>query len=206
MGKHSDNLKEMPSWFTPELYEYEDTPEHWLAEIERRLHVKSVIEVLDDRERAAELFLKIVVLREDDSDHFGKLETDVRWPVGKLSVFEATYLSQLWSNDEPEKRVIEFATQCTVNPASAVCKNTDKLESSDLNDTDVLKDLGSDAHLQRDILKWRVPLSVDIRLDDDILKFAFSVWLTGIRGALGDPKYKRREIRNKDLQHWCRQD
>jgi hypothetical protein len=193
----------MPDWYPLAGYSRELSAEGWLEAIGKRLvlgmYVYSVIED-GDTDEAERKFQSIVVER-DNNPIGGLLEANPRFPVDELQVFEAFYLSALWG---PEEYVDlrDLAARFADNPRETLTNApTDYWKIENLGG-DVLrhfddKDAGA---AQGQLLHLRVPIAVDISLDDETLVECFQIWLTTIRKSLG--KETPKPIWDKDFARW----
>lgn len=206
MADRSEKTGQLPDWFTPDLYKYENTPEYWLEEISRRIMV--VISVQGPSNLATEFFLETIVRREKPSWDYGSRRDYARGPVSNLSVFEATYLSNLWLEDKSQRRSFELAAlvaKPTSKAAMEITKKGSRDELNKLNETASLREPGSEGgFMQRYIMDGRLPISIDITLDNKTLKHAFEDWLKGIRDVMGNPKKLGNPIGEKDFVDWSK--
>ena len=124
---------------------------------------------------------------------------DPRWPVAGLNVFEAFYCASMWKQDEHQKWR-KFARLAVTEPAKALRKLPDLWREKERL-ADALRPV-RDSHgsFQAELMDWRLPLSVDLTLDDETLKFAFEIWLAGIRDAL--QRETPKPFTDEDIADW----
>lgn len=206
-------------WFPLDVYSRSLTYEEWHITLASRVglrwtyeHLKEHGELVDKhyekpltklgpneelKEKMLGLFDDFVIAEGGLGKVFTHEDDNPRWPVTGLNVFEAFYCSRMWEQHEHQKWR-EFAQRAVDEPREAFIQLPDFWRERERL-PEALRPEKSDGY-QAEFLDWRVPLSVDISLDDETLKFAFEVWLAGIRDALKENTPK--PFRDKDIADW----
>jgi len=195
----------LPTWYPLSTYERELTDGEWASAILGRFGFQAVFHnIVEDR-------LKDMTLR-DLASRFESYLTNVRksmddlppqepsavFPVANMNRFEVAYLAQLaaqhstadersWAERlaaEPKKWLAEFYERRSELMAHGE-------EYSIFTDENVVD--------SADVLGFRLPLLVNVNLDDETLKACFSIWLAGIRASLYPAP---RAFEDRDLKNW----
>lgn len=194
--------RKLPVWFPLPWYGRELSAPEWVVAIAQRLTVRRTLTQRGDPARAQALFETLLLGREPDPPacevYFAGRP---RWPVADLSVFEAFYLAALWPPPHcPQQR--QWAERLAGDLEQGLASLYAETPLQQLDGPDALR-LAEDpqrALLQTEALDSRVPLSVDLNLDDETLKLAFGVWLAGRRRTPGVGA--SHPIDERDLKRW----
>ena len=115
-----------------------------------------------------------------------------------MNRFEAAYLAHLAAPHSTTDE-LTWAQRLASEPSKWLAEFHDK--GDDLSARGDAQSIFTNESIQdsADVLGFRLPLLVNVNLDDDTLKTCFSIWLTGIRASLY-PAPKAFE--DRDLKHW----
>lgn len=209
----------MPDWYPLETYKRRLSAEEWASELYIRLAFRIAyrnckgmaeknsgpIRMGHEQNSPEETF--IAVLSDQAPSREGRFIFDAEpnlsrdWPINVQTAFEAEFLAQLlrpYANPEH----IVWAQRLTQRPELFV----EFIEREERGE--ILRDRTSSwdslppniGQLCKDILGARVPVMVNLNLDDDSIKTAFSVWLTGMRHQLGGEC--KAAYDEKDFEKW----
>ncbi len=208
----------LPDWYPLATYTRHLTDDDWLSEIWLRIGFKVAYENLvtgktgrlafADGATPEEVFLSLVKHDVDPPPSFispDQVDYAESWPVREMTAFEAAFLAHLSQPDltdeerrwasllvrDPKKAMAEFFSSDTykrVRGSGGKHVSSYSDEESDIR-----------ALIHYDVVGPRLPLMVNINLDDETLKLAFSVWLAGIRAGTGEQKTP---ISDKHLSDW----
>jgi hypothetical protein len=209
----------MPDWYPLETYQRTLSAEEWASELYIRLGLRIAfrnckamaeerggpIRMGRDQSSPEETF--IAVLSDQAPSRKGRFIFDTEpdlsrdWPINIQTAFEAEFLAHLlrpYANPEH----IAWAQRLALHPELLgefiVRKEGGEIVEDRASSWDKLPpNLGL---LCRDILGARVPLMVNLNLDDESLKTAFSVWLLGMRQQLGG--VSKAAYDGKDFKKW----
>jgi hypothetical protein len=192
-------VKVMPDWFPLDVYGRTLKPEDWLTEIYIRLGIKSAFDNGLSAEEAKEVFQRVFIENTRGGDA-SFLEENPRWPVSPMNISEVFYLSALWKDDkhlELRKRAEKLAND--FSNGQSPC-----FDAGDGNNSEgALRQLngGNDeAYSQLEALSWRLPVSVDIMLDDEVLVEAFKSFLSVFRSQ--EKNLKAKPFKQDDYDDW----
>lgn len=206
----------LPSWYPLAAYSRDMNEQEWAAEIFVRSIVRQKYEqapgeqtLIDwasqDLSTALDFFNFYVVHDEPIVDALFPKDVDnrKRWPVSTMTDFEAGFLAVLARpKSHPEvrrwaKRLGKDSSKWQKEYFGSGVHNRVDAESlpltSDGGDSD------TSAYTHADVLGHRVPLMIDINMDDETLKFFFDLWLKIVRNASGQSK---RPFKDEDFAAW----
>lgn len=209
----------MPDWYPLETYKRRLSAEEWASELYIRLALRIAyrnckgmaekhggpIRMGHDQSSPEETFIAVLSDQAPSRKERFIFDTEPNlsrdWPINIQTAFEAEFVAQLlrpYANPEH----IAWAQRLALRPELLV-EFIDRKERGEIvedrtSSWDKLsQNLGQ---LCKDTLGPRVPLMVNLNLDDDSIKTAFSVWLTGMRQQLGSAS--KAPYDEKDFKKW----
>ncbi|MFC4309092.1 DUF6387 family protein [Steroidobacter flavus] len=209
----------MPDWYPLETYQRRLSAEEWASELYIRLglriayrNCKAMVEehagpIRMGRDQSSPEETFIAVLSDQAPSRKGRFifddEPDLSrdWPINALTAFEAEFLAHLlrpYANPEHIAWAQRLALHPELRGEFSVRKEGGEIVEDRESSWDKLPpNMGL---LCRDILGARVPLMVNLNLDDESLKTAFEVWLLGMRQQLGG--VSKAAFDGKDFKKW----
>lgn len=222
MGRADHNRRQkdkprLPDWYPLATYAGELSDDEWVAEVWMRLGFKAAYENHAAHKRGRITFANgstaedtfVAMIRRDGErpQFISKDEIDYAsaWPVRAMTVFEAAFLTyldhykmspdeKLWSKrlgQDPAKWLGRFFR----SDAHKRVLEGEKAYAGNYPDSDL--DSRGDTHFE--VVGPRLPLMVNVNLDDETLKLAFSVWLAGLRAGSKEQKVP---FSDKDTADW----
>jgi hypothetical protein len=206
-------------WFPLDVYKRELSYEEWQRALSSRMalrwtytHLKKKKRLVDKhysrpvrpaevlRDKAARMFDSFIIAEGGLGEVYKhEKHRSPRWPVASLDVFEAFYCANHWKQNE-HRKWRQFARYAAAQPAKALRKLPDVWRAKERLPAALRPARGNTGPLQAELMDWRLPLSVDITLDDETLKFAFEIWLAGIRDAMQQETPK--PFSDDDISDW----
>lgn len=208
---------ELPTWYPLRAYSCDMNEQEWAAEIFVRSIVRQKFEqapgeqtLLDwaspDLSTALDFFNFYVVHDETIVDALFPEDDRKRkkyWPVSEMTEFEVEFLAELArSKSHPDvrrwaKRLAQDSSKWWKRYFGAGVHKRIEAKSrgfaSDRGDSD------ASAYTHADVLGHRLPLMIDINMDDETLKFFFAFWLKIVRETSGQSK---RPFKAEDFAAW----
>lgn len=207
----------LPDWYPLPIYSRKLSDDEWVGEVWLRLgfkiayqnHVAGVASRLKfEGSDPKNTFLSIIKhdgrpppsFIEDDELEYGD-----SWPVRGMTLFEGEVIAHLnrpdltadekrWAKrvtQDPKKWLGQFARSGIYRQMG---KGANKRHSANYPVDDDTR-----SNLHWDVIGPRLPIMVNVNLDDETLKLAFSVWLAGVRGQSGEQKTG---FTDKHLEDW----
>lgn len=203
---------ELPSWYPLPIYNRELSDEEWAVEIMLRASFQSIVARREEGNQelstlrfesgasVTDVFDSLFVNTDRDVDRWFEKE---KWPISEMTTFEAHMIAALCRPVTPSVERV-WASRLSRNPrkwmaeffVSDISKTMRQESSSYLREHIDHPDL---QQWHADILGHRVPLMVNVNLDDETLKQWFEVWLAGIRAGTAPSE---QAFTSKDTAIW----
>ena len=205
-GKLIKRAEQLPPWYPLPVYSDSLSAPQWHHELTMRLAVLTAYRNTGDTNKAISTFASLIVdsdYRDKDGSNgllSGNRDLKLVWPVRELSAFDAAYLSALMSRCKAGKKVLNGARrfnrlkrthELAINPPPLMAAARRRSFYEFINDR-------TEPVRPSEILHG-LPLTIDITQDDETLKLAFQVWLSGARAILGQAK---RPVGEKEFVEW----
>jgi hypothetical protein len=187
----------LPDWFPLPIYSELLDPETWHKELTLRLgfqtaHRNGAKSSLHGLIPAGAVgFVDVFVNRSLGSEPSGDPAPKIEWPISEPSVFELLYLAE-GTGEHREARV--WAKRLVSEPRTAILEFFDsEFYKGGFAKPALEQDLApiiEPAHW-RDVLGRRVPVMIDLDIDDRSLLAAFEIWLVAARAIMEEDYPKR---------------
>lgn len=207
MAKFIKSPEDLPEWFPLETYKRDLNDHQWLEELVMRRAAKTILENTGDRHEVSDIFKSLVLSRSEEniSEKSALLEetkhASEMWGIREISPFYIAYLGCMINETNKGRELTEYLTQLRKG------KTLGKLNSSETPELiararkEGLSDWvewDKEPFQMQDVIP-RFPVVVDLNQDDETLKFAFEIWLAGVRSEIGEaPK----PVSKKDFENW----
>jgi hypothetical protein len=213
---------QMPPWYPIETYSRKLSRGEWATELYIRVATRIAIENASRRAAAerkssitmangatpVETFLAVLVDQAAGRKGTFIFEEKVNyrrdWPIRSPSGFEMEFIASMLRPHTPS-RLVRWARLLAKDRkqlgkfiAASERKKVDVYDSQGWAGWDTLSP--DEGILHRDVLGPRVPLMVNLCMDDESLKTAFDFWLSTMRNELGDKSKK--EYSDDDFGKW----
>lgn len=203
MAKLFKSKSDIPAWFSSSLYEIDNTSELWLHELVIRYTLKQIHENGVSDEELKSRFTQLIIERDfEDKQLVSAPEVPGEiWGVKELSAYELLYLAEMANSSQKSKNHLKKIQEARNNrDIASLINNESKIED--------LKKISFGEMIDWDVEPFhlndvnpRFPISVDLDQDNETLKFAFEIWLAGVREELGHAK---KPFKAKDFEQWSK--
>ncbi len=207
MAKLIKSPEDLPDWFPLETYKRDLNDHQWLDELVWRRTAKTVWENTGDREKALDTFKNLVLTRssQDVSEKSMLLKETKHasevWGIREIPPFYMAYLGCMINESKRGRELTHYLTQLRKGKSLQELYSSETPEIIECAQKEGIGDWvewDKEPFDMQDILP-RFPVVVDLDQDDETLKLAFEIWLSGVRSELGKaPK----PVSKKDFEYW----